>query len=316
MHPTALRPAPSHWAFRRVLRFSLPQTLTTMLLYIMLWTDILLLGRLGAAGEVAVYRVAQNLLSPAQTISTSTGQMFAPRIAAEDARGDHATLGLMLKRVTYWNIALSLPVFLVLLLLPRPLLGLFGPRYEAGATALVILAAGQLFNAATGPLGQVINMSGRPYVTMANNAAVAALNIVGCVILIPRYGITGAACSTTASITLVNLIKLVQVRVHLRDQPVPAAGRCGRSAQARSPRRSSRRSRSSGRGRRTSSRCWRSGRCSCVLYAVLFWTLAAGDEERALIRRRRRGGRPPWDERPAPEPQPGRVPPPVPTRKN
>ena len=58
--------------------------------------------------------------------------MFAPRIAAEDARGDRATLGLMLKRVTYWNIALSLPVFLVLLLLPGPLLGLFGPRYEDG----------------------------------------------------------------------------------------------------------------------------------------------------------------------------------------
>ena len=36
--------------------------------------------------------------------------------------------------------------------------------------------------------------------------------MIGCLILIPRYGITGAACSTTASITLVNLVKLVQVR--------------------------------------------------------------------------------------------------------
>ena len=31
-------------------------------------------------------------------------------------------------------------------------------------------------------------MSGRPYLTLLNNAAVAALNIVGCLILIPRYG--------------------------------------------------------------------------------------------------------------------------------
>jgi O-antigen/teichoic acid export membrane protein len=287
VHPTALRPAPAHWAFRRVLRFSLPQTLTTMLLYIMLWTDILLLGRLGTSVEVATYRVAQNLLSPAQTISTSTGQMFAPRIAAEDARGDRATLGLMLKRVTYWNIALSLPVFLVLLLLPRPLLGLFGPRYEAGATALAILAAGQLFNAATGPLGQVINMSGRPYITMMNNAAVAALNIAGCVILIPRYGITGAACSTTASITLVNLIKLVQVRLLFGVNPFRA--RALRSMLA---------------GVLTAALVapvaivWTGtgyvlevlilGALVVLLYGVLFWTVAAGKEERALLRRRRR----------------------------
>jgi O-antigen/teichoic acid export membrane protein len=315
VHPAALRPVPSHWAFRRVLRFSLPQSLTTMLLYIMLWTDILLLGRLGAAGEVAVYRVAQNLLSPAQAISTSTGQMFAPRIAAEDAEGDRATLGMMLKRVTYWNIALSLPVFLLLLLLAKPLLGLFGPRYEDGATALVILAAGQLFNAATGPLGQVINMSGRPYITMTNNAAVAGLNIIGCVILIPRYGITGAACSTTASITLVNLIKLVEVRVIFGINPFRAQAL-----------------RSLGAGALAAAIVapiavlwpWSTnavevlalGSLLLLLYALFFWWVAAGDEERTLIRRRRHGSRPPWDERSGTEPRSGGEPLPVPTRKS
>jgi len=210
--PGAFAPVPHAWRLPALLRFSLPQTFTSLLLQTILWTDTILVGRLRTAAEVAVYTIVQRLLSPAQTVSTSTGQMFAPRIAAEDARRDRATLGEMLKRVTYWNVSLSIPVFGLLLLVPGPLLHLFGAGYSTGATALVILAAGQLFNAATGPLGQVINMSGRPYVTLANNAAVAALNIVGCVILIPRYGINGAACSTTASITLVNLVKLVQVR--------------------------------------------------------------------------------------------------------
>jgi O-antigen/teichoic acid export membrane protein len=139
--------------------------------------------------------------------------MFAPRIVVQHARGDRATLGTMLKRVTYWNVVLTLPVFAALLLLSRPLLGLFGGAYEKGAAALTLLAAGQLVNAATGPLGQMINMSGRPYITMLNNAFVAALNVGLCLVLIPRYGVTGAACATVASITLVNLIKLVQVRV-------------------------------------------------------------------------------------------------------
>jgi len=210
--PRAFLPTSRSAGLRELLRFSLPQTLTSLLLQTILWTDSLLLGRLRPTAEVGVYAIVQRLLSPAQTVSTATGQMFAPRIAAEDARGDRSTLQVMLKRVTYWNVSLAIPVFALLLLVPEALLGIFGPAYRTGATALTILAAGQLFNAATGPLGQVINMSGRPYLTLVNNAAVAALNIVGCVILIPRYGLTGAACSTTASLTLVNLIKLAQVR--------------------------------------------------------------------------------------------------------
>jgi O-antigen/teichoic acid export membrane protein len=285
VQPRAFVPAPAAWAFGRVLRFSLPQTLTTMLLYTILWTDTLLLGRLRTAAEVGVYTIAQRLLSPAQTISTATGQMFAPRIVVEDARGDRRTLGVMLKRVTYWNVALSLPVFVLLFLLGRPLLGLFGPAYAKGAAALGILAAGQLVNAATGPLGQMINMSGRPYITMVNNAAVAGLNIAGCLVLIPRYGVTGAACSTTASITLVNLIKLVQVRVIFGLNPftaraVWALGAAALAGAVAAP--------------LVFLPPWSNdvvevlaaGLVLVVAYGSFFWSFAASDEERGLIRRR------------------------------
>jgi O-antigen/teichoic acid export membrane protein len=291
VHPEAFVPARSEWKFRRLLRFSLPQTLTTMLLYTILWTDTLLLGRLRTAAEVGVYTIAQRLLSPAQTISTSTGQMFAPRIAVQHARGDRATLGSMLRRVTYWNLALSLPVFAALLLLPGPLLGLFGSAYEKGAAALAILAAGQLFNAATGPLGQMINMSGRPYITMLNNAAVAALNIGGCLVLIPRYGVTGAACSTTAAVTLVNVIKLVQVRVIFGLSPfssrsVAAVGAALLAAGVTTP--------------LVLLAPWSNdlaevavaGAVLVVAYAACFWSLAANAEERALLRGGRRRAAP------------------------
>jgi len=283
-HPSVLVPVPSEWRIGPLLRFSVPQTLTTILLNAILWTDTLLLGRMRTAAEVGVYAIVQRLLSPAQTISTATGQMFAPRIAVEDGRGDRATLGAMLKRVTYWNVAMSLPVFAMLLLLAQPLLGVFGHAYAKGATALAILAAGQLFNAATGPLGQMINMSGRPYITLVNNAVVAALNVGGCILLIPRYGVTGAACSTTAAITLVNLIKLVQVRVifgldpfTLRTvKPLLAAALAAAvvAPVAFVP-------------------SWSSavveavvlGAALIVLYASFFWSFVASVEERRLLRR-------------------------------
>ncbi len=281
--------APSRAAARvwTLLRFSLPQTLTVVLLQTMLWTDTLLIGRLRTAAEVGIYTIVQRLLSPAQTVSTATGQMFAPRIAAEHARGDRSTLEVMLKRVTYWNVSLAIPVFAVLLLVPDALLRLFGAAYVAGGTALAVLAAGQLFSAATGPLGQVINMSGRPYLTLVNNAAVATLNVVGCLVLIPRYGMTGAACSTTASIVLVNIVKLVQVRVLFAINPFRPetlrallAGAVSMAVVAPLARLVA----------------WPSALVEVLvtvvvlmpLYAAFFWRSAAGAEERELLRLRLR----------------------------
>jgi O-antigen/teichoic acid export membrane protein len=211
VHPAVFVPAPRRWQPLRILRFSTPQTFTALMFFAILWTDTLMLARYTTPVDVAVYTIVGSLMQPATLVAQAIGQMFAPRIAAEDARGDRATLEVMLKRVTFWNTATSIPLFAALAVIPAPLLAIFGHQYEDGAAALAILAVGQLLNTAAGPLGQVINMSGRPYITMLNNAGVALLNLVSCWILIPRYGLVGAALSTASALTLVNLIKLVQV---------------------------------------------------------------------------------------------------------
>jgi O-antigen/teichoic acid export membrane protein len=219
LHPQALVPARGAWPWFRLLNFSVPQVLTGLLFFAILWTDVLLLGRFGSAADVGIYSVLVSLMMPATIVSIAVGQMFAPRISVAEARGDRATIATMLKRVTHWNTAVSLPFFVILALIPGPLLRLFGETYEEGATALTILALGQLINTAAGPLGQVINMSGRQYLSLCNNALVATLNVGACLILIPRYGMAGAAASTAGALTLVNLIKLVEVRILFRAHP-------------------------------------------------------------------------------------------------
>jgi len=211
--PGLLVPARGHWPLLRMLRFSLPQTLTATLFFAIVWTDTAILSRFRSAAEVGIYSIVGRLLNPATMVSTAVGQMFGPRIAAEDAHGDRRVLAVMLQRVTYWNTTVSIPFFALLIVAPEPLLGLFGPRYREGAHALAILAAGQLLNTAAGPLGQVINLSGRPYMTLMNNALVGGINVAVALVLIPRYGMTGASLATASALTLVNLIKLVEVRL-------------------------------------------------------------------------------------------------------
>ena len=73
-----------------------------------------------------------------------------------------------------------------------------------------------MFDVATGPTGYMLVMSGRPYLTMANNVFALVLNIGLNVLLIPHYGIRGAAVAWALSIALINVAKVAQVWVTLR----------------------------------------------------------------------------------------------------
>jgi O-antigen/teichoic acid export membrane protein len=103
-----------------------------------------------------------------------------------------------------------MPAFVVLLVFPRQLLTVFGGGFTEGAIVTVILACGQLVGAAAGPCGVVLNMSGRVALSLFDNALVLVANIGLNLLLIPRWGIVGAAAAWSASIIVVNGIKVIQ----------------------------------------------------------------------------------------------------------
>ena len=104
----------------------------------------------------------------------------------------------------------------------------------------MLLAVGQLVLNAAGPLTAVINLSGHPRVTLFDNALVFGANLVLCIILVPRYGMAGAAASTLIALCSVTLLQVGQVarlfRIHpFRDDQLRclAAGVAGRARDGR-----------------------------------------------------------------------------------
>ena len=77
------------------------------------------------------------------------------------------------------------------------LLWLFGPQFVAGYHLMLILAVGLLARAALGPVERLLSMLGEQRICATIYAIAFVLNIVLCVVLIPRIGIEGAAISTT-----------------------------------------------------------------------------------------------------------------------
>ena len=139
--PRILEPARDRWDVRSLIGFSWPQTLSQSLYLATLWTDTLVLAHYGTTRQVGIYGLVVALLAPVSQLTVAVSQAFTPRIAGTHARGDSAGLAQMLQRVSYWNLAVALPILGSMIVLREPLLALFGPGYEAGAAALVILAA-------------------------------------------------------------------------------------------------------------------------------------------------------------------------------
>ncbi|HZN13557.1 MAG TPA: flippase [Acidimicrobiales bacterium] len=204
------------YKWRELFAFSTVSWLASLASTGLVWADTIILGVYRPAREVGAYQVATRLTVLATIVLLPIATSFAPQIADLYRRGNLERLARLYAVVTSWTLRLSLPGFIVLVIFPRPLLHVFGRGFAGAATVTVILAVGQMFDVATGPTGYMLVMSGRPYLTMANNVFALVINISMNVWLIPRHGIRGAAVAWAVSLALINIAKVVQVWVTMR----------------------------------------------------------------------------------------------------
>ena len=119
----------------------------------------------------------------------------------------------MTSRVLFWSAA---PILIALLVAPTFWLGLFGEEFRGSYLVLILLAIGQFVNAASGSVGCFLNMTGNHKVLGRITVAAILLNIVLNALLIPPFGIIGAAFATMTTLILWNLTGVVFVWMKFR----------------------------------------------------------------------------------------------------
>ncbi|HEX2052644.1 MAG TPA: flippase [Actinomycetota bacterium] len=185
----------------------------------LIWTDTVILGIYLPSAQVGVYSVATRLVVLASLFQTAINSALGPRIADLYQRQEHSALERAYRAAANWTVRLALPAFAILVLFPQDLLSLFGNGFAAAGAVTALLALGKLVDAVTGPCALMLNMSGRPLVNTVNNLAVLALNIALNVLLVPRFGLLGAAAAWTVSLAGVNVARVVEVWVTMRMWP-------------------------------------------------------------------------------------------------
>jgi O-antigen/teichoic acid export membrane protein len=94
-------------------------------------------------------------------------------------------------------------------------LWLFGPRFVGGYEIMFIAAIGLVGRAAIGPVERLLNMLGHQNVCAAAYAVAFVMNVVLCVVLVPRFGGHGAAAATSISLVLETVLLFWIVRRRL-----------------------------------------------------------------------------------------------------
>lgn len=206
--------------FKTILTYSLTVLLIGFSQILLLAkADRVMLGIFGLAQDVGIYNAAVVMASQTSLFLYSFNAIFSPIIADLFNKGRMDQLSRLFKIITKWIFTLTFPVFLVFLLFPRQIMGLFGPEFKTGWSSLVTLGVANLINASVGSVGFMLTMTGRQKLELTNSIFLGGLNIFLNVLLIQRYGILGAAIATGTSIGLINIARLLEVFYLYRIHP-------------------------------------------------------------------------------------------------
>ncbi|QGT79280.1 oligosaccharide flippase family protein [Guyparkeria halophila] len=204
--PSELDAATPVYRSRVWLGAAFPLLLTQGFEQINRYADVLMLGVLAATEDVGVYRVAAQgalLVSLALFALTMVVGPFAARIHAE---GDIARLQTLARRTAQGALGVAVPATLLFALVGEWLLvTLFGDEFAPAYWPLLILALGQLVNTGFGPVGILLNMTGFERDVTRAVAVAAGLNVLLNLLLIPSFGVIGAAVATSASLAFWNV---------------------------------------------------------------------------------------------------------------
>ena len=191
---------------KEIFRSAAPFFVATIMGMIIDRTSIIILGLTGTSSEVAIFEAANRTTLVINFMLAAINSIAAPKFAALYMQHDMKNLKSTVRHGARILTMAATPFLAILVLIPEKVMSIYGLDFVDGSTALMILAIGQFFNAATGSVGYLLMMTNNEKL-LRNIVVVSALmHIIICIYAIPKYGVIGAAVATAITMSLVNFV--------------------------------------------------------------------------------------------------------------
>lgn len=202
---------------KELFKFSWPLMFASIIMRLMHQTDTIMTGYFLNQSMVGIYNAGVPIGELLGVIYASFTPVLIPIMTDYYASESRGKLKHTFNLSTKWIFMLVLPGFLLLLIFPEFFIRiLFGEEYLAAANVLRLIAAGVFYSSMVGPTGNLLIVIGKTKLVMLDFAIAYAINIILNILLIPRWGLIGAATATATSVIVHNTITIGQIFYYLR----------------------------------------------------------------------------------------------------
>jgi O-antigen/teichoic acid export membrane protein len=212
---SALAPGPKAYEFGRWIVISLPMFAVDALYFLLMYVDVLVLKQFRSPDEIAIYYAATKTLALVTFVYFAVAAAASHKFTEYYVAGDRERLKSFVADAIRWTFWPSLAAIAVMLALGWPMLWLFGPKFVAGYNLMFILAIGLLARAAVGPGERFLNMLGQQRACATIAATTFCVNLGLCLLLIPSYGVEGAAVAMSAAFVVESILLYLAARQRL-----------------------------------------------------------------------------------------------------
>jgi len=197
---------PKTYDFRNWLAVSLPIMLVEGFYLLLSYIDVLVLQQYRSSEEVGVYFAVVKTLALVSFIHYAMSATTAHRFSEYNASGDKERLSAYIAHAIKWTFWPSVAATAVLLAFGKPLLWLFGEQFTSGYGIMFVAAIGLIFRSAIGPVERLLNMLGLQHMCALAYALAFVMNLVLCVMLVPKFGGYGAAAATSIALVFETIL--------------------------------------------------------------------------------------------------------------
>ena len=204
---------------KKVYQVSIPMFLSSLFVQSQKWGDTLILGILGTTTDVGIYYIGLRISVFISIPANAINKIFIPIAGHLMGEGNHKELDALYKLVTRVIFVTGSLIFGVIYFLKTYLISFFGHGYESAASIILILLISETIDFGVGAASQLITMSGGGRINAINSIITVSINIISSMLLIPKYGMLGAAFANAITNISKQLLSITELIVIFKLSP-------------------------------------------------------------------------------------------------
>ncbi len=184
-----------------ILYFSFSMFFVGITTLILRWTDVWMISWFMSSDYVGIYNAATSTAYLLNFFISAFMFLYFPIATRLISSNKKKKVRDLATKVVFWNSIIIAPIFFLMFAFSKNIVSvLFGSKFVLAAAPLSILSIGLFFRNVISVNGTNLLASGRKKEILVSSIFAAVINVALNYILIPIYGIAGAAVATTASI--------------------------------------------------------------------------------------------------------------------